>query len=127
MQARTIATARWGLAGSGAADPHDVALMLQEVAACEITGERLVDRRVGEVELVDLLGQRHPRDGQLVLDRTCLLLADLGGEQIANDSLGFVLTLDRRGEDLVMGSLHAEELELAHRFQDFGSFHSRVS
>jgi len=116
-----------GLAGSGAADQHDVALVLQEVSAGEIARQRLVDRRGGEVELGDLLGERQPCDRHLILDGAGLLLADLGGEEIADDSLGLVLAFDRRGEDLVIGGLHAEELELAHGVENLGSLHRQVS
>jgi hypothetical protein len=44
------------LAGPGAADQHDVALMLEEVAAGKIPDERFVDRSFLEGELVDFLG-----------------------------------------------------------------------
>src|SRR5712675_1778047 len=36
-----------------------------------------VDRCAGEVEVVDVLGQRQLGDGQLILDRARLLLGDL--------------------------------------------------
>ena len=85
------------LAGAGSADQHDVALMRQEVAAGEIAHQDLVDRRAGEVEVVDILGQRQLGDGDLVLDRARLLLGDLRGQQVANDALRLVLALDRGG------------------------------
>jgi hypothetical protein len=34
-----------------------------------------------------------------------------------------MLALDGGGDDLVIGALHAVELELAHRGQDLGAFH----
>ena len=43
------------LAGSGAADQHDVALMGEEVAAGEIAHQGLVDRRIREGEVVEVL------------------------------------------------------------------------
>jgi len=55
-----------------------------------------------------------------------LLLADLGGEQIADDALRFMLAFDGRGHDLVEGGLHAVELELPHEFEELGSFHQTV-
>ena len=58
----------------------------------------------------------------LILDRTGLLLGDLGGEQIADDALRLVLALHRRGDDLVEGGLHAKELELAHGGENLGAF-----
>ena len=112
-----------GLAGAGAADQDDVALMGEEVAAGEVAHQGLVDRRAVEGEVVDVLGQRQLGDGDLVLDRARLLLGDLGGEQVADDPLGLVLALDRGGDDLVVGSLHAVELELAHGGQDLGTLH----
>ena len=60
------------------------------------------------------------------LDRTRLLLADLGGQQIANDTLRFVLALDGGGHDLVEGGLHAIELELAHKVEQLSAFHQTV-
>jgi hypothetical protein len=80
-----------------------------------------------EVELVDLLGQRQLGDGHLVLDRARLFLADLGVQQIADDLMRLVLALHRGGDDLVIGRLHAVELQLAHRVQHLRSLHCRVS
>jgi hypothetical protein len=44
------------LAGSGSADQHGIALLDNKAAARQIADQRLVDRRVGEIEVVDLLG-----------------------------------------------------------------------
>ena len=95
-------------------------------AAGEIAHQALVDRRAFELEAVDILGQRQLGDGQLVLDRACLLLGDLGLEQIAGEALRFMLAFERRGEDLVIGVLHPEQFELAHQVEDFGSLHDHV-
>jgi hypothetical protein len=65
-------------------------------------------------------------DGQLVLDRARLLLRDLGLEQIAREALWFVLPLERRGEDLVVGVLHPKQFEFAHQIENFGSLHDHV-
>ncbi|SRR6266851_2967689 len=73
-------------AGAGSADQHGVALLDDEAAGREIADQRLVDRRAGEVEVVDVLGQRQLGDGQLVLDRARLLLGDLGAQEIADDA-----------------------------------------
>src|SRR6516225_7266450 len=96
-----------GLAGTGTADQHDVALLGDEAAGGEIVDERLVDRRPVELEVGDVLGKRQLGDGELVLDRSGLLLVDLGVEQVSDDALGFVLSLDGSRHDLVEGSLHA--------------------
>ena len=115
-----------GFARAGAADEHDVALLGDEAAAGEIVDERLIDRCASELEVIEVLGQRQLGDGELVLDRPRLLLVDLGAEQIADDVLRFVLTLDRRRHDLVEGSPHAVELELTHEVEDLGSFHQMI-
>jgi hypothetical protein len=52
-----------------------------------------------------------------------LLLVDLGVEQIADNALGFVLTLYGGRHDLVEGSLHAIELEFAHEIEQLGALH----
>jgi hypothetical protein len=114
------------LAGTGAADQHDIALLCQEVPACEIANQSLIDRRIVELEVVDILGQRQLGNGDLVLDRARLLLADLRRQPIAHHALRLVLTLDCRGDDLVEGGLHAVELQRRHRRQDLGSFHQRI-
>ena len=56
-----------------------------------------------EDEVVELLGERQLGDGELVTDRTRLLLGDLGLEQVADDALRFVLALDAGGHDLIEG------------------------
>jgi hypothetical protein len=55
-----------------------------------------------------------------------LLLVDLGVEQITDDALWFMLAFDGCGHNLVEGSLHAVELELAHEIEELGSFHQLV-
>src|SRR6266446_10618556 len=73
------------LAGAGSADQHSIALFGEKGTARQIADQRLVDRRVGEVEVVDVLGQRQLGDGQLILDRARLFLGDLGAQEIADD------------------------------------------
>src|SRR5271163_2500632 len=59
-----------GLAGTGPADQHGVALLGDEVSAGEIVDERLVDGRALELEVVEVLRQWQLGDSELVLDRT---------------------------------------------------------
>jgi len=68
------------LAGAGPADQHGVALLGEKAAARQIVNQHLVDRRAGEVELVEILGQRKLGDRELVFNRARLLLGDLGTE-----------------------------------------------
>ncbi|GEC17306.1 hypothetical protein J2S34_002027 [Nitrobacter winogradskyi] len=115
-----------GLAGAGAADQHDVALLGDEPAASEIIDQRLVDGGALELEAIEILGERQLGDSELVLDRAGLLLVDLGIEQIADDALRFVLALDGGRHDLVEGGLHAIELEFAHEVEELRAFHQTV-
>jgi TolB-like protein len=74
------------LARSGSADQDGIALLSDEAAAGEIAHQRLVDRRVLECEVVDVLGQRQLGDRELVLDRARLLFRDLGLQEIADEA-----------------------------------------
>jgi hypothetical protein len=98
-----------GLTGPGSAYKHAVALLGDEAAASEGAHKRLVDRRVLEHKIVDILGQRQLGDGELILDRARLLLGDLGLQEIADEALRLMLALQRDGERLVIGGLHAVE------------------
>src|ERR1700742_1351692 len=117
---------KMGLAGAGPADQDDVAVLGDEATDGEVADQGLIDRRTLELEVVEILCERQLGDGELVLDRTCLLLADLGVEQIADDALRLMLAFDGRGHDLVESRLHAEELELAHEVEQFSAFHQMV-
>src|SRR5206468_11102795 len=75
-----------GLAGTGAADQHGVALLGDEAAAGEVIDQRLVDGCSLELEVLKVLGERQFCDGELVLDRAGLLLVDLSVEQVANNA-----------------------------------------
>src|SRR5258705_13205058 len=112
-----------GLSGAGTADQHGIALLGDEAAAGEIIDQRLVDGRALELEVIEILGKRQFGDGELVLDRAGLLLIDLGVEQVADNALGFVLTLDSSRHDLVEGGLHAVELELTHEVEELSTLH----
>ena len=69
-------------AGAGSANEHGIALLGDEATASEVIDERLIDWRALKVEVIEVLGERQLGDGELVLDRARLLLADLGVEQI---------------------------------------------
>ena len=116
---------RWPvrLASAGSSDQHGVALLGEESATGEVAHQGLVDRSALEQEVVEILGKRQLGDGELVLDGARLLLVDLGGEQVGDDSLRFVLAFDGSGHDLVEGSLHTVELKLSHEVEEFRSFH----
>mgnify|MGYP003340230633 CR=1 FL=1 len=93
----------------------------------KVAHQPLIDRRVLESEVVDILGERQFGDGELVFDRARLLLRYLRLQEIADEALRLVFSFERRGERFVIGALHAVELERAHVVEDFGSFHVRGS
>src|SRR5260370_3651805 len=97
-------------------------LLGHEAAGGEVMYERLVDRRAFELELGEILGERQLGDGELVLDRSCLLLANLCLEQIADDALGLVLAFAGGGHGLRQSCLTAIELELPPYAAEFLSF-----
>ena len=70
-----------GLAGAGTADQNGIALLGDEAAAGEVIDQRLVDGCSLELEVVKILGEWQLGDGELVLDRAGLLLADLSVEK----------------------------------------------
>src|ERR1700746_1249805 len=96
-----------GLASPGSPDQHDIALLGDEAAAGKISVEGLVDWRIFELEVFDVLGEWKLGNRELVLDRSRLLLADLGREQIADDALRFMLALDGGRPDLLEGGLYS--------------------
>ena len=60
------------LAGSGAADEDNITLFSDEGPTSEIANEDLIDRRTGEVEIVEILRQRQLGGRELVLiERAC--------------------------------------------------------
>jgi hypothetical protein len=81
MQARAMAMARWVLPVPVPPTSTTLRWWARKLPAGEVAHQRLVDRRAGEVEVVDVLGQRQLGDGHLVLDRARLLLGDLGGSR----------------------------------------------
>ena len=115
-----------GLAGTSSADQDDIALLGDEAAAGEIVDKCLVDRRAVELEIIDVLGEGKLGDRELVIDRSRLLLTDLGAEQIADIPLRLMLALDGGRHDLVEGGLHSVKLELTHEIEELGSFHQMV-
>ena len=108
-----------GLAGSGAADQHEVALVIEEVAGGQVADQGLIDLGRLEVELLQFLGQRQFGDCHLVFDRPRLLLRYLRGQQVADDLLRLVLAFEGRADDLVVRGPHAVELQLSHRVDHF--------
>jgi hypothetical protein len=111
------------LAGAGSADQHGIALLDNKAAACQIADQRLVDRRAGEIEVINLLGQRQFGDGQLVFDRARLFVGNLGAEQFADNARRLVATFDTRGHHFVIGGAHAVKLEPGHQLENVSPRH----
>ena len=124
MQLLAMAMAKWVLPVPVPPTSTTLRCWAIEATAGELVHERLIDRRALELEVVEVLGKRQLGDGELVLDRARLLLADLGLEQVADDALRLMLTFDGCGHDLVEGVLHAVELEFTHEVEELGSFPS---
>ena len=56
-----------------------------------------------------------------------MLVGDLGLQQIADDVLDGILTLDRIGDHLVIGMAHTGELQVAHQLQDLVTLHHHAA
>lgn len=72
-----------GFTCSGAANPRPIALMIEKVSGCQAAGRRRVDLGWRKTESFQFLGKWLFDDGHLVCGRPGVLLADLGGEQMA--------------------------------------------
>ena len=117
-----------GLAGAGAADQDDVALRGR--------GTRRRRDRAPGVSLIGVPSKaKSPRSlasGSLamviwyLIERACFS-AISAVEQVADDPLRLVLALHRGGDDLVVGGLHAEQLQPAHGLQDLRALHHMAS
>ena len=114
-----------GLSGAGAADQHDVALALQEVAAGEFLDQGLIDRGSGDIEIGQLLGRRQLGGRHLVLDGARLLVGDLGLQQRTDDLLQRMTALEPVGEDVIVGGAHACKLQRRHHRQHIMTLHDR--
>ena len=113
-------------AGAGAADQDGIALLGDEPAGRQVADQGLIDRCAGEVELVEVLGQRQFGDGELVLDRAGLFLGDLGAQEVADDARRLLPALDAARHHLVIGGAHAEQLEPRHQLEDLGALHQEA-
>ena len=101
MQARAIAIARCVLPVPVPPTSTTLRWWARNSPPARSRTEALVDRRVGEDEVLEVLGQGQLGNRHLVLDRARLLLGDLGRQQIAHDPLGLVSALDCGRDDLV--------------------------
>jgi hypothetical protein len=62
------------LAGPGTVDEQNVALPRNERPSGQISNERFIDWRAGEVEVVEVFGERQLCRRELIFDRARLLL-----------------------------------------------------
>jgi len=99
MQLLARAMARWVLR-CRSRRPARRALLGDEATAGEVMHQRLVDRRVRELEAVEVLSERQLGDGELVLDRARRFSLISGVEQIADAEDALVAALKVKTERL---------------------------
>src|SRR5262249_21675894 len=92
---------------AGSAYEDDVALVVEEVAACKLCDQFAVYRRTLERELSEFLGERQFGDPQLVIDGSNLFGRDLGFEQRMDYPFYALLALDAHRDYLIVGCPHA--------------------
>src|SRR5512147_979836 len=108
------------------ADEYGVALAREEAAGMEVTDQRFVDRRAGEAEVLNGLGQRQSGGAHLVADRSRPLLGHLGLQQGTEHLIERVLAPEAVGNDLVEGGAHPGELERRHQLQQLMPLHATL-
>lgn len=74
-----------GLCRSGPVGQNDVVLFGEKRAYRELTHQPFVGGCVGDVEVVDFVGQRQLGQRDLILDRPGLFLGDFELKQVADD------------------------------------------
>ena len=110
-----------GLAGSGAADQHDIVGAIDELAAMQLADHGLVDLAGGEVEAGQILVGREPGGLDLVGDRPDLALGDLGLEQLGEDRHRRIEGRRALFDEVADGLGHAIHLEAAQHDHDGGA------
>ena len=76
-----------GFASAGSADEDEVALGLHEVAAGQFADQALVDRGVGEDEVVEVLQHGELGATDPVVDRAGLTMSQLGADQAGQERI----------------------------------------
>jgi hypothetical protein len=112
-----------GFARAGSADEDCVALGVEESAGREFPHPALIDRRVGEDELVQVLEHRELGGGDPVADRAGLTVCALGPDQAGDERVEFIAPGEALAGDLVEAGAHAVELQFLHGLQDLMAFH----
>ena len=115
-----------GFAGAGAADEDRVALGVQEGAGGKFAHLALIDRRVGEDELVEVFEDREPGAADAIADRSGLPVGALGPDQAGDEWVDLVAPGEALAGDLVEAGAHAVELEFAHGLEDLMTFHQAI-
>jgi len=110
-------------ARAGSADEDSVALGIQEDAGREFPHLALIDRRVGEDELVQVLEHRELGGGDPIADRSCLPVGALCPDQAGDERVEFIAPGQALAGDLVEAGAHAVELEFTHGVEDLMAFH----
>src|SRR5450759_2318907 len=115
-----------GFAGAGAADKDRIALGVQEFAGGEFAYQPLIDRRIGEDELVEVFENRELGPADAVADRARLAVGAFGPDQTGYKRINLVAPGEALSGDLIEAGAHAVELEFAHGFQNLVAFHQAI-
>jgi hypothetical protein len=110
-------------AGAGSTDEDRVALGVEEAAGGEFANLALVQRRVGEDELVEVFEHREPCAADAIADRSRLTVSALGSDQAGDEGIDLIAPGEPFAGDLVEAGAHAVELEFAHGVEDLVAFH----
>src|SRR5271163_4872905 len=112
-----------GFAGAGSADEDRIALGVEEGAGGEFAHLALINRRIGEDELVEVFEDWELGSADAIADRAGLPVGALGPEQAGDEGIELVAPGKGLAGDLVEAGAHAVELQFGHGFEDLMAFH----
>ena len=112
-----------GFACAGAADEDGIAFGIQEGAGGEFANQPLIDRGVGEDELVQVFENRELGAGDAIADGAGLAVGAFGSDQAGEERIYFVAPGETFSGNLIEAGANAVELQFAHGFQNLMAFH----
>jgi hypothetical protein len=112
-----------GFARASSADEDSVALGVEEGAGGQLTHLALIDRRVGEDELVEVFQDRELGGGDAIADRPGLAMCPFCPDQAGDEWIELIAPGHALPGDLVEAGAHPIELQFCHGLEDLVALH----
>ena len=113
------------LAGSGSADKDGIAPLCQESSLMQTTNQRLVYRRDGEFEAVEVLHLRQPGNAKAVPGGAALTFRGFCIEEHGQDLLDGTPLADTCDNGLIEGRSHPKQTQRLHQGNQVMPLHRR--